>query len=60
MRKPPFYWLLIPWIFAAVLTITIIGGFVTGVDVSDLIAIIIGFAMFTGWLISGGRGDMLG
>lgn len=49
MRKPPFYWLLIPWIFAAVLTITIIGGFVTGVDVSDLIMIIFGFAMFTGW-----------
>ena len=31
------------------LAITIIGGFVTGVDVSDLIMIIIGFAMFTGW-----------
>ena len=49
MRKPPFYWLLIPWIFAAMLAITIIEGFVTGVDVSDLIAIIIGLAMFTGW-----------
>ena len=49
MRKPPFYWLLTPWIFAAVLAITIIGGFVTGADVSDLIMIIIGFAMFTGW-----------
>ncbi len=49
MRKPPFYWLLTPWIFAAVLAITIIAGFVTGVDVSDLIMIIIGFAMFTGW-----------
>jgi len=49
MRKPPFYWLLIPWIFTAVLAITIIWGFVTGVDVSDLIMIIIGFAVFTGW-----------
>jgi hypothetical protein len=49
MRKPPFYWLLIPWIFAAVLAITIIEGFVTGVDVSGPIMIIIGFAMFTGW-----------
>lgn len=49
MRKPPFYWLLTPWIFAAVLAITIIGGFVTGVDVSGLIMIIIGFAIFTGW-----------
>lgn len=49
MRKPPFYWLLTPWIFAAVLAITIIWGLVTGVDVSGLIMIIIGFAMFTGW-----------
>ena len=31
------------------LAITIIWGFVTGVDVSDLSMIIIGFAMFTGW-----------